>query len=502
MENQTVFSRVDVDLKSLFKEMGRIVYLAGAGISMDAPSSLPSAVQIMRDLVAYCAPPEATKDILDLPGLRYEFVVEKVKSIFDYKLQFLKYLDTVVDPNLIHVFLAREITEGNDVITTNFDYLIEHALLKMVPETQKASIIPIITRQDFTTYQQEIGQKLDTPRYHVVKIHGSRDNLITSQETTDTLITTISSLGRNKEDGETFAIEPFKKPLITSLLHDASLVVMGYSGSDDFDIGPLLRELPAIKRLIWIEHVQGDDVVIEEFHRVDFMPSSGLSRSDLLLGDIRSHHDYPVYRIKAHTRKLMEHHLWEILNPGIPLPAVLDKPSAPRLSFKDWIAPLFANALELRKYRFAAYIFTTFSQYEKSRFYIEKGLSLASTLNDLVEELNFRMEAAQIDANTDHLDSGLSNSQIAIDLAIKLGSDNDVALSYNLLGIIYRRRNQLEKALESYLKALEFFKKAKHDLGAGSVLGNIGVVYTKLNQGAQALEKSLEALKIDEKNGN
>ena len=41
-----------------------------------------------------------------------------------------------------------------------------------------------------------------------------------------------------------------------------ALVIMGYSGSDDFDIGPMLKELPALTRLIWIDHSFEEQITI------------------------------------------------------------------------------------------------------------------------------------------------------------------------------------------------------------------------------------------------
>ena len=139
----------------------------------------------------------------------------------------------------------------NYVITTNFDYLIEMALKKKLDifptfHDYHKKVILIITKEDY--------RKKVSFQFPIIKIHGSKWDTIKGQLTKDSLITTISALGREREKGETFAIEPYKKPLVNEVMNGRDLVIMGYSGSDDFDISPMLKELTTMKRIIWIEH--------------------------------------------------------------------------------------------------------------------------------------------------------------------------------------------------------------------------------------------------------
>ncbi|TXT66683.1 MAG: hypothetical protein BAJALOKI1v1_270015 [Promethearchaeota archaeon] len=139
----------------------------------------------------------------------------------------------------------------NYVITTNFDYLIELVLqqaLSVFPpkDNHQKKLMSIITKED---YEKDVRFK-----YAIIKIHGSKRDIINKRISKDSLVTTISALGRERERGDTFAIEPYKKKLIQQVIQDRNLVLMGYSGIDDFDISPMLMELPDIKGIIWIDH--------------------------------------------------------------------------------------------------------------------------------------------------------------------------------------------------------------------------------------------------------
>jgi hypothetical protein len=253
---------------------------------MDPPSSLPSAIQFSRILLNFITPEEEVETLLSLPGLRYELVVERVQKNVDNDLDFLNYLELITSPNIIHYFLGWEIINHHPVITTNFDFLIEYALKQILPESQHRYIFPVITKQEYLENQnyQQVYEKDKFPLY---KIHGSKKNLITGEDTTSSLITTLTSLGRDREQGETFAIEPFKKETVHNLLDGGTLIVMGYSGNDAFDIGPLLENFPNLKQLIWIDHAFDKEIDIQEILPDNKFDSKEISTCDRLLSNIR-----------------------------------------------------------------------------------------------------------------------------------------------------------------------------------------------------------------------
>ncbi len=56
------------------------MFIVGAGISMDPPSSLPSAFQFIRCIMEHFAPKEEAARLATLPGLRFEKVMESLKE--------------------------------------------------------------------------------------------------------------------------------------------------------------------------------------------------------------------------------------------------------------------------------------------------------------------------------------------------------------------------------------------------------------------------------------
>ncbi|MHA1146526.1 MAG: SIR2 family protein, partial [Candidatus Helarchaeota archaeon] len=223
----------------------------GAGVSMNPPSNLLSARQIVKYLIGMCCPEEEIERILELPQLRYELVIEGIQLYMDEDLNFMNFFDYFERPNAIHYFCAALIRLGHDIITTNFDYLIEFALMNLLKKAE--TIKPIITRDDFAKFSDP--KKLHQNGYYpICKIHGSKKNIITGKLTTKSMITTISSLGKERESLETFTIEPYKRAFVENATKNKSLIILGYSGSDDFDLGPTLEELTDVSEIIWINH--------------------------------------------------------------------------------------------------------------------------------------------------------------------------------------------------------------------------------------------------------
>jgi len=145
------------------------------------------------------------------------------------------------------------IKKGNFVLTTNFDFLIEYAILHSgIP---KEDIIPVITREDFEQFKDPL-ELLKQGKQAIYKIHGSTENIITGESTRESLIATIQGFGANKVGQNVFQLESFKQPAFSNLTKNRSLVVMGYSGSDDFDIVPTLKVLKQLQNVIWINHLK------------------------------------------------------------------------------------------------------------------------------------------------------------------------------------------------------------------------------------------------------
>ncbi|MHA1670040.1 MAG: hypothetical protein ACTSV5_05605 [Promethearchaeota archaeon] len=78
--SESIFLNFKGNLTDLLNPRDNFTYLVGAGISMDAPTNIPSAKQIVKTLLDFCAPSEELNILLSLQQLIYELIVEKIQD--------------------------------------------------------------------------------------------------------------------------------------------------------------------------------------------------------------------------------------------------------------------------------------------------------------------------------------------------------------------------------------------------------------------------------------
>ncbi|MHA1106693.1 MAG: SIR2 family protein, partial [Promethearchaeota archaeon] len=241
---------INLQIKDLINDKEKLTFLVGAGCSIDSPSCLPAGRAMMNAIIDYVCPQSEINKIKNLEQLRFEALVEIVRDTLDNDLKLIDYYGLCEKPNIQHFFFAEMIKKGHFVMTTNFDFLLEHALLQSgVP---KDEIIVAITKEDFVNYQNPV-ELYENNKKTLYKIHGSTQNIITEKSTKDSLVATIQAFGSNKQGLNMFQIESFKQNLFKNITKDRSLVIIGYSGSDDFDVVPTLKELKNLNNVIWID---------------------------------------------------------------------------------------------------------------------------------------------------------------------------------------------------------------------------------------------------------
>jgi tetratricopeptide (TPR) repeat protein len=537
-------------IKDIFGKDDHFTFLVGAGISMDAPSKLPSARELVKKLVEMCSPKEYISEILSLESLRYELVVEHLKNIrgIDSNLQFMDFFEEVISPNMIHMFLANMIITGggkHKVITTNYDYLIEFALKSLLPTDDQQNILPIITKDDFSQDYHWDPDKRN--RYPVCKIHGSKKNIITGVDTVETLIADIASLGKNRMEGETFTIETFKKPLMNAMMKGQTLVVMGYSGSDDFDIGPLLFEIQNLKTLIWIDHSMGTDLELFHFNHNSAENKtfkSRVTKIENILSEIYRDTDFEVYLVKCNTLRLIKDYLDGILLNGITNKFETNIPVSPNSArFTEWIETVdtYKNIIDSKKYLFAGYLLQDLGKFNITLECYKRGLELVSEsdqdlksalLNnigliykikgDYDNALKYYREALHIDKQLEKLsgeavilsnigmiyhakgdyDNALQHLRDALQIDEKLGDLQGKAVRLNNIGLIYNAQGDYEKAMQHYKEVLHIIEQFGELRRKATILNNIGLIYDAKGEYDNAMQQYQEALQIDEQLGD
>lgn len=199
----------------------KLLLFCGAGISIPAPSCMPSAWELLEKVRRYF-----TGD-LDSYILKFDIRPEVLFQIISrYDTEGLQhFLDSILgagSPNSNHVFCTSVLKAGCDVITTNFDILIETAAI-----TANVTIALALQNESLIT---EAGT--------LYKIHGSID-------APNSMMMTINHINKG--------LSPTSLKNLEHLMAGRVVLVLGYSGFDQLDIMPALSGCE-YEEIIWINH--------------------------------------------------------------------------------------------------------------------------------------------------------------------------------------------------------------------------------------------------------
>lgn len=217
---------------------GKIVVVAGAGISKSPPSNLPSwwdFNKILIDTIGEVGSKylNLTENALDADKIIENLTVVNVSQLFVNHLAGKTYFSLLslldgVSPNENHYMLA-ELAKSNTIsaiVTTNFDTLIERAFEeKNIPHCVYSA------PDDF--------EHSDLNSFPIYKIHGSADNPLYA---IDTVMQKLSGLSVGK------------KTVMRDLFSNNHVLFMGFSGEDfliDSDYIPISS---CKKGITWIAH--------------------------------------------------------------------------------------------------------------------------------------------------------------------------------------------------------------------------------------------------------
>ncbi len=250
---------------------GEIVALLGAGISLWAPTDLPTGRDFTNALFRVLFHDECgrlvdpNEDLLRevYKSLPFEVVNERCPDEPKIR-QLLRGIFDVYQPNPIHELFAKMLKAKrvNSIITPNYDCSLDMAIAAQYGTNIRHDM------GDIRRVVEEDNIKgidlLKTRMY--LKIHGSTDD--PSGE---------SLVFRLQQEG---VLLPWKRKVFRKAIEGRILLIVGYSGSD-FDICP---ELPLAKpmRIIWNIHKAGEDKIPPSPKRV-----SKKIDTTFIIGDMR-----------------------------------------------------------------------------------------------------------------------------------------------------------------------------------------------------------------------
>lgn len=228
--------------------------LAGAGISYAPPSCLPTAAEWMRSIISALPLPDAQgAELRDATSpawpkglgyyhfLRFEQILEALRLTIDPKLETLAAALPDSPANTYHHALAALIEAGFPVLTTNFDSLIEKAC------AGRGTPISVLATQGHYVEYEKHPDRFPRPLF---KLHGSLTGSLAAVQTD--VIGTFDAVS-----SELIVGSP-KWSVIYRILSSHDLLVIGYSGGDDFDVMPIIAHAKNGRRLCWIGHSPAD----------------------------------------------------------------------------------------------------------------------------------------------------------------------------------------------------------------------------------------------------
>lgn len=222
--------------------MKKIVLITGAGISMEAPSNLPSwweynkaIIKVIRENALKCCP--EAKNALEKLDIEKSLPVQCISDVIVNEgagKSYFPLLDLLngSKPNLNHFAIASLALQKKlrAIVSTNYDTLIEAAF-----QRQAIPLVVVIQKEMYV-------EAVRSPICSLLKIHGSAN-----AHSTETFIDTVKQKATGLSEEKRFALKP--------VLSNCNIVVMGFSGADlDFDIDylPFSDAIASGSTVTWI----------------------------------------------------------------------------------------------------------------------------------------------------------------------------------------------------------------------------------------------------------
>ncbi|MFC1493334.1 tetratricopeptide repeat protein, partial [candidate division KSB1 bacterium] len=475
-----------VDLNSLFKHDIRLSFLAGSGISFDYPSCQPTGNQFTKELVTYLIPSEKRQLIKSLTDseamdslggkfLRFEQFMQHLQK-WDPDLQVLKGYATCKDPNANHEVLSRFILADHQVFTTNFDNLLEYGLVKVgVPRNK---IIPVIYKEDWHSDAMH-------DQYQIYKLHGSLLDFRDSSDSRSSVQATIQQIAHGKES--TLLLEDWKMKIFKSVLKSNDLVVVGYSGLDDFDILPTLQTIESKRRLIWIDH--DNDLTLDNA-KIDIITNDdqhqSIRRIDRYLLTLaeRCRSPHQIVKIRINTAQFLAWLCERLFSQPNCLKEIRNK--CPKFALK---LPENLDLSEGQKWYLTGDIFSSFDETESiSAFKVAIDHAKNEDSRQLeVESLTYlgRQYDTILDKTSTLSDEYETNWNLALkyyneafeiskSLSTTQDRKNDSQALSNI-GYLYLNKTDYNKALKYFHQSLEICEKIEDREGKAQNYNNISV---------------------------
>lgn len=483
---------VNLRLKKLLESDQKYIFIAGAGCSINPPSNLPSYNEIMEEIIKFTCAKSEIESLSKIEGLRFEILLEIIRNQVDNDLKIIEYIEQCNKPNIIHFFLAEMINKGHTVITTNFDNLIEHALIQS--NNGKDHISSVITEKDYREFKN-ISEYLNLGKKFLFKLHGSMKNILTNRNTKDYFLSFIKKIGSFKSEFDIFFVEPYKGVLLNKLLNNANLILIGYSGQNDFDIIPILKKYHKLQRIWWVNHTpngQGNNGIFEIVNQSEKREFT--DNLDKILFQIKNQNpNVEIFRINTNSIEFVKN----IIGFDYTFNTVDFS-----IEFRDWLNQNVEIPNMMMKYLIPHILYFNFDRFDDSFRCGIRALEYISENDDQNHKLLILNNIAWFYFRMGNYSEAILNFEEALKISQDLGYKDREVIYLSNLGEIYERIKDFPEALKKYKQAMKIVEETGNLTEELRIINSIIEIYEEMQIYSEALLFSDKAFKISEKLGD
>jgi tetratricopeptide (TPR) repeat protein len=490
---------------------GRLGLFCGAGISLN--SGLPTAKALIGSVLSQFQASDHTRDSLTNTRLPFEAFMSTLQSAV--AISELLDIFKLGEPNSNHFLIAQLVREKmlRTICTTNFDTLIEAALVASGLEEGRDFTV-LRTNDDFANFDSR------KECVRLFKLHGSIDS------TESVAISLQAVASKRLSRGHQRAL----RYLFSGELSD-SVLLLGYSCSDIFDISPEVEALanPSL-RVVRIEHVTtqkdanrrasvrmttstapftGYELASTYYADTDRFVADLGEELNLAIGPVDSNPAEATgwqEAVEGWSNAVQARHSATArdMTLGLLLQQI-GRLSEARDHFERLIVlsrELGDQDSEAKGLLNLALIEESLDDCEKARSHFDLAASMSSSCNDLL--LRFAIDRAIVTFQMRSGDYRGAISQI-IRLLARCNELGDRSLEVSLLGelgIAHLAMHELEEALMFFGESLKLAREIGDKHGEGLRLGNLGQVYSEQQRHFDAISCFTQACDIAENLGD
>lgn len=436
----------------------------GAGISKQPPSNLPLGRElihyILKCLCKYSVLKKFYEEMLmkesSLSKRLFEYPFEGFIQFFERNYSILEFLTRIFmceknRPNLIHSLIAKLVSKNlvNDVMTTNFDLLLERAL-----ERENVNFQVYFRETQFGDYV-----KRKTRVFALVKIHGSAHKASSIRATFD-VISGRRFLRRRAKAITTFLSTPGR-----------IIVVMGYSAKDEFDINPVVTTSDPVNKIFYIDHKPNEKRV-------------------QALG-------YPFESFCGHTIRCNTNDFAKyIWNKVLGKTAQMEQGRSISDFWKTYIDEWSEGLNQGLRYYFLGRLLVNVEDYDTSISFFKRAQKHFKKKSDQIGLAATLYELAIIDERLGKHSRARNECRTSNALFQRIHDDQGTAATLHLLGMIEQSLGNFNASERFYKRSIRESKRIGRKIGVAASLHQLGVLYHKIGGKQQARKMFRDSLAI------